>query len=47
MVRGDGIQSTLRRGFNRIGAVFFILTGKEADPGGNNEVKIKALFVSV
>ena len=39
MVRGDGIQSTLRRGFNRIGAVFFILTGKEADPGGNNEAK--------
>ena len=39
MVRGDGIQSALRRGFNRSGDAFFILTGKEADPGRNNEAK--------
>lgn len=39
MVRGDGIQRTLRWGFNRSGDVFFILTRKEADPGRNNEAK--------
>ena len=39
MVRGDRIHSTLRRGFNRSGYAFFILTGKEADPGRNNEAK--------
>lgn len=39
MVRWDGIQGTLRRGFNKSGDAFFILIGKEADSGRNNGEK--------